>query len=42
MLPIGLQIMAKRFDEESVFRVAHAYEQDTQWHTMRPPVGNYV
>ena len=40
MLPIGLQIMAKRFDEESVFRVAHAYEQDTPWHTMRPPVGN--
>jgi len=39
-LPIGLQIMAKRFDEESVFKAAYAYEQDTQWHTMRPPVGN--
>ena len=39
-LPIGLQIMAKRFDEEAVFRAAHAYEQDTLWHTMRPPVGN--
>src|SRR5436189_5921136 len=39
-LPIGLQIMAKRFDEASIFRAAHAYEQDTPWHTMRPPVGN--
>ena len=39
-LPLGLQIMAKRFDEEAVFRAAHAYEQDTPWHTMRPPVGD--
>ena len=39
-LPIGLQIMAKRFDEEAVFRAAYAYEQDTPWHTMRPPVGD--
>src|SRR5215471_4539170 len=39
-LPIGLQIMAKRFDEASIFRAAHAYEQDTPWHTMRPPVGH--
>jgi len=39
-LPIGLQIMARRFDEEAVFRAAYAYEQNTRWHTMRPPVGN--
>ena len=39
-LPIGLQIMAKRFDEEAVLRAAHAYEQNTSWHAMRPPVGN--
>ena len=39
-LPIGLQIMAKRFDEEAVFRAAHAYEQETPWQAMRPPVGN--
>ena len=39
-LPIGLQIMAKRFDEEAVFRAAYAYEQNTRWHNMRPPVGN--
>ena len=39
-LPLGLQIMAKRFDEEAVFRAAYAYEQDTPWHKMRPPVGD--
>jgi len=35
-LPVGLQIMAKPFNEEMIFRVAHAYEQSTPWHTMRP------
>lgn len=39
-LPIGLQIMAKRYDEEAVFQAAHAYEQNTHWHTLRPPVGD--
>ena len=39
-LPIGLQIMARRYDEEAVFRAAHAYEQNTPWHNMRPPVGD--
>lgn len=38
-LPFGLQIMAKRFDEASVFRAAYAYEQNTPWHTMTPPLG---
>lgn len=39
-LPIGLHVMAKRFDETSIFRIAHAYEQATPWHTMRPPYGD--
>ena len=37
-LPVGLQIAGKPFDESMVFRVAHAYEQATYWHTRRPPV----
>ncbi len=37
-LPVGLQIAGKPFDESTVFRVAHAYEQATDWHTRRPPV----
>ena len=37
---VDVATLAKRFDEASIFRAAHAYEQDTPWHTMRPPVGN--
>jgi len=34
-LPIGLQIMAKPFDEEMLFRVGYTYEQATPWHKQR-------
>ena len=37
-LPIGLQIAGKPFDEETLLRVAHAYEQATDWHTRRPTI----
>jgi aspartyl-tRNA(Asn)/glutamyl-tRNA(Gln) amidotransferase subunit A len=35
-LPIGLQIAARPFGEESIFRIAHAYEQATRWHERQP------
>ena len=35
-LPIGLQIVGKPFDEETVLRTGYAYEQSTQWHTQKP------
>lgn len=34
-LPIGMQIMAKPFDEEMLFRIGHTYEQNTDWHKKR-------
>ncbi len=34
-LPIGLQILGRHFDEESVFRASFAYEQATDWHKRR-------
>jgi aspartyl-tRNA(Asn)/glutamyl-tRNA(Gln) amidotransferase subunit A len=37
-LPLALQIAGRPFDEATVFRVAHAYEQSTTWHTRRPPL----
>jgi aspartyl-tRNA(Asn)/glutamyl-tRNA(Gln) amidotransferase subunit A len=35
-LPIGLQLMGKHFDEELLFRVAHHFEQATEFHKRRP------
>jgi len=35
-LPVGLQIMARHMGEETLLRIAHAYEQATEWHTLRP------
>jgi len=37
-LPVGLQIMARAFDEPRVLQVAYAYEQATEWHTRKPAV----
>jgi aspartyl-tRNA(Asn)/glutamyl-tRNA(Gln) amidotransferase subunit A len=37
-LPIGLQIVGKAFDEAGILRVAHAYEQASDWHRRRPPL----
>ncbi|MBI5694983.1 MAG: Asp-tRNA(Asn)/Glu-tRNA(Gln) amidotransferase subunit GatA [Nitrospirae bacterium] len=35
-LPIGLQILGRHFDEETVLRAAWAYENATDWHKKRP------
>jgi aspartyl-tRNA(Asn)/glutamyl-tRNA(Gln) amidotransferase subunit A len=32
-LPIGLQLMGRRFDEATLLRIADAYERDTEWPT---------
>jgi aspartyl-tRNA(Asn)/glutamyl-tRNA(Gln) amidotransferase subunit A len=35
-LPIGLQLMGRRFDEATLLRIADAYERDTEWPTQPP------
>jgi aspartyl-tRNA(Asn)/glutamyl-tRNA(Gln) amidotransferase subunit A len=35
-LPIGLQLMAKHFDEETLLKVAYNFEQATHYHQQRP------
>ena len=37
-LPIGLQILGPAFGEEKILRVAHAYEQSTDWHRHKPSI----
>jgi aspartyl-tRNA(Asn)/glutamyl-tRNA(Gln) amidotransferase subunit A len=38
-LPISLQLAGRPFDEATVLRAGHAYEQATEWHRRRPPIG---
>ncbi len=35
-MPIGLQIIGDAFQEETILKVGHAYEQTTEWHKQRP------
>lgn len=35
-MPVGLQIIAKHFDESRLLNVAHQYQQQTDWHTQIP------
>jgi aspartyl-tRNA(Asn)/glutamyl-tRNA(Gln) amidotransferase subunit A len=37
-LPVGLQLMGPPLGEGLLLRVAHAYQQRTDWHTHRPPL----
>ena len=35
-MPVGLQLQARSFDEASLLRAAHQFQQQTDWHTRRP------
>ena len=37
-MPIGIQIAGRAFEDATVLRAAHAYEQATDWHERRPEV----
>lgn len=37
-LPLGLQIIGKHFDEETIYRTAYAYEKATDFHTKTPQI----
>jgi aspartyl-tRNA(Asn)/glutamyl-tRNA(Gln) amidotransferase subunit A len=37
-LPVGMQIIGRHFNEETILRVAYAYEQATEWHKRRAEV----
>jgi aspartyl-tRNA(Asn)/glutamyl-tRNA(Gln) amidotransferase subunit A len=35
-LPVGIQLLGKRFDEKTILRVGHQYQLATNWHKQRP------
>ncbi|MDO8638138.1 MAG: Asp-tRNA(Asn)/Glu-tRNA(Gln) amidotransferase subunit GatA [Candidatus Daviesbacteria bacterium] len=37
-LPVGLQILGKYMDEETILNVGEVYEQNTDWHKMKPKI----
>jgi len=37
-LPIGMQIIGPPFSEETLLRIAYAYEQATDWHKRKPNI----
>jgi aspartyl-tRNA(Asn)/glutamyl-tRNA(Gln) amidotransferase subunit A len=37
-LPIGLQLIGKPFDEATILRTAHAFEQATEWHKKKASI----
>jgi len=37
-LPVGMQIMGKPFNEETILHIAFAYEQATEWHKSKPEI----
>lgn len=38
-MPVGMQLMGKHFNEETLFQIGHAYQQVTDWHKQLPPIG---
>jgi len=41
-LPIGMHLAGRFFDEAMLFRIAHAYERSTPWHSRRPALQEAV
>jgi aspartyl-tRNA(Asn)/glutamyl-tRNA(Gln) amidotransferase subunit A len=35
-LPVGMQLMGSHFKEDILFQIAHAYQQVTDWHKLKP------
>lgn len=41
-MPIGMQFMGKAFDEGTLYRAAYTFEQNTNYHTLKPSLSGEV
>jgi aspartyl-tRNA(Asn)/glutamyl-tRNA(Gln) amidotransferase subunit A len=37
-MPVGMQLIGRHLNEETLFQVGHAYQQETDWHKRLPPL----
>ena len=37
-MPVGLQIIGRHFDEQTILRVGHQYQKSTDWHLKKPSI----
>ncbi|MDP1714195.1 MAG: Asp-tRNA(Asn)/Glu-tRNA(Gln) amidotransferase subunit GatA [Anaerolineales bacterium] len=37
-MPVGMQLIGKHLDEQTLFQVGHAYQQETDWHKQLPNI----
>lgn len=37
-LPVGMQLIGKKFRESELFQIGYAYQQETDWHKQSPPI----
>jgi aspartyl-tRNA(Asn)/glutamyl-tRNA(Gln) amidotransferase subunit A len=38
ILPVGLHLTGRAWDERTILRIAHAFEQSTEWHRRHPKI----
>jgi aspartyl-tRNA(Asn)/glutamyl-tRNA(Gln) amidotransferase subunit A len=39
-MPVGMQIMGPHLSEETLLKIGHLYQSQTEWHTKHPPCWN--
>lgn len=37
-MPVGMQLISKRFNEKTLFKAASVYQNNTDWHTKKPEI----